>query len=461
MKNKIFRFIGIFALLLTAVGVYAATKDLCLAGIIFAEGVAVTGTVTTESIEAEASNMGANIIRDDWSAEVAKIRPQDAPCDTMLRTIGATTTTSYTIKMASINVVSGTIEVDGIVAQNTAGTTVNIVVTAASLNECLVHRVLEYSDVTLAKKVKLYIVAKSLGTRTITCSVLNGAGTGDQIGSSGIASATILYSIGTAKYETDAQTEPYAKLPEIDENYCQIQMMQVEESEYAQVQQKEIPYGMLEFKENAMYNFRLDNEKTHLLGYKKALVDPIDTRRTIYFAGGFEYYNKTKVLYVPNATEANGGMALSLWNRIGAKIFTTNGSPERVCFYEPQFMVEMLRIAEFQKMMDAAQTELFFGVKCKRVETGFGVVNFVMDHALTKANRIGEACIMDVSKVRIKYFKKMQWDEVELSKSGQSLVNAWRLSERSCCEFFNIKTGCWIYTSTSNITNPADRIVDL
>jgi hypothetical protein len=179
------------ALILTAVGV-SFFGDAVAGGMILATGVAVAGTVTTESIEAEASTMGENIIRDDWSKEITKIRPDDAPLDTMLRSIGALPTSSYKVNMASVDVVSGSIVVDGNVAQNLAGATINIVVTAATLKEALVHRVLQYVDVTLAKVVGLYIVGKDKTTRTISCVVIGGAGAGDQVGAGGILDKTVL-----------------------------------------------------------------------------------------------------------------------------------------------------------------------------------------------------------------------------------------------------------------------------
>jgi hypothetical protein len=461
MKKKILGIIGIFSLILGAVVISIYANDLSILGLTLAIGVPVAGTVTTEVIKDAASDMGEDIIRDDWSSEIAKIRPSDAPLDTMLRTIGAISTSSYKINMASIDVVSGSIIVDGSVSQNSAGTVVNIIVSADTLKEALIHRTLQYQDTTLDKKVGLYIVGKNKTTRTISCVVIGGAGTGDQIGSGGIADDTVLYVIGTAKYEKDAQTEPYAKLPEIDHNLCQIQMCQVEESVYSQMQEKEIDYGLLEFKDNALYNFRLDCERTHSIGIRSTVVDPTDTDRTIYMSGGYEYFTKTKVYYVPNEVEANGGMSMSLWNRIGKEVFTTNGSPERVLFYEPGFMVQLLKSVEFQKMMDNAVTEIVYGVKCKKVETGFGVINLAMSHALTKAGRFNEAFIIDPKKIRLKYFQKMQWKEIKLEDSGQSKANAWRLEERSACEFFNVKTGCWIYPSATNITNPDDQIINL
>ena len=447
MKNnlrKILGIIGVLALILTAVGV-SFFSDAIAGGMILATGVAVAGTVTTEAIEAEAATMGENIIRDDWSKEITKIRPDDAPLDTMLRSIGSLPTNSYKVNMASLDVVSGSLVVDADVAQNQPGTAVNIVVTAATLKEALVHRVLQYGVATLGKVVGLYIVGKDKTTRTISCVVIGGAGAGDQIGLGGILNGTVLSVIGTAKYENDAQTEPYAKLPEIDYNYCQIQMAQVEQSVYSQMQAQEIKYDLLDFKDNALYNFRLDCERTHLLGIRDDVIDPTDTDRKVYLAGGYEFFTKTKAYYVPDATEANGGLGLQLWNLIGKEVFTTNGSPERVCLFEPTFMVQLLKTIEMQKMMDAAQTEIFYGVKCKKVETGFGVIYLGMSHALTKANRIGEAVVIDVKKCRLKYFQKMQWKEIKLEESGQSKANAWRLEERSCCEFFNVKTGLWIY----------------
>lgn len=461
MKNnlkKILGIIGVLTLILTAVGV-SFFGDAVAGGMILATGVAVAGTVTTESIEAEASTMGENIIRDDWSKEITKIRPDDAPLDTMLRSIGALPTSSYRVNMASVDVVSGSIVVDGAVAQNAAGTAINIVVTAATLKEALVHRVLQYVDVTLEKVVGLYIVGKDKTTRTISCVVIGGAGAGDQVGAGGILDETVLAVIGTAKYETDAQTEPYAKLPEIDYNYCQIQMAQVEQSVYSQMQAQEIKYDLLDFKDNALYNFRLDCERTALLGIRDEVIDPTNTDRTVYLSGGYEYFTKTKAYYVPDATEANGGLGLELWNLIGKEVFTTNGSQERVLFYEPTFMVQMLKRIEMQKMMDAAQTEIFWGVKCKKVETGFGAVYLAMSHALTKANRIGEAALIDVKKCRLRYFQKMQWKEIKLEDSGQSKANAWRLEERSCCEFFNVKTGLWVYPIAA--LPGGERIVNL
>jgi hypothetical protein len=440
--NKYALLIGCMAILLLVVVVYVLTGDAVASGTLLAT-VPMAGTVTTQSTQEAAAAMGEDIVMSDVERKVTLLRPDIAPLDTMLRSIGSKPTNSFEVKWGESGFGDGYVEALNAVSQNTAGTPLTIKLTPATYKLVVASSVFLYEDATIGKNVCLYVLSKNNTNQEILCQVIGGAGTGDQIGSGGMAANTQLFYNGVAKSELDAQTESFQQMPEIYSNYCQIQMCQIEQGLYDQKQKKELDWGLLDFKSDALYNFRYGCENTALMGIKSTFKNL--EGKDIYMAGGLESYVGWHLKYVPNAAGTAGGLDINRFFELGEAVFTNiAGSDSRVFFVSPQLMTSLLKNVEFQKMMRESKTNMVYGLRCSEIDTGHGLLNIRTHRGLGKC-RPGQGAVVDLNRIKMRVFDSMHWRDVELLKSGQSKADAWTLEERTTYEFRAKSSHAWIY----------------
>ena len=444
--NKYSWILGCVGFLALAYVVYVITGD-AVFGLTLAfpavVGVPAPGTITTQEQQRLATDTGWDVMS-DVEQKVTLLRPDIAPLDTMLRSIGSKPTDSYEVKWGEAGFGEGYVEVDTAGAsQLSAGAVVSIPLTPDTFKLAVTSAVYMYVD-SGGNKVGLYVNEKTTtGTNNIICTVIDGNGT--NILPSAIPAAEKLFFNGVAKNELDAQTEPFQRMPEINSNYCQIQMCQIEQGLYDQKQKKELDWGLLEFKSDALYNFRYGCENTALMGVKDRIQNL--NGGYIYTAGGLENYVGWHLYYNPKSAGGTG-LDMSMFFELGEAVFTSiAGSDSRVLFMSPQLMTEFLKCVEFQKMMSESKTELVYGLRCNQIDTGFGLFNIRLHKGLGRT-RAGQGCVVDLSRIKMRVFDPMHWRDIELLKSGQSKADAWTLEERTTFEFRAKASHAWIYPTT-------------
>lgn len=80
-------------------------------------------------------------------------------------------------------------------------------------------------------------------------------------------------------------SEDPSQMPYSDSNYCQIHMTTVSEGLYQKLTEKDVQFGLLDMKEQALLDFRMTNEADALFGVKQQIVDPI-SRKVKYMSDG-------------------------------------------------------------------------------------------------------------------------------------------------------------------------------
>ena len=442
-ENKYSLLMLCLAILYIAVIISILTGD-AMYGMSLAFPVIVGAPVTTQGTQALAPEIGEDIVMSDIERKIMLLRPDVAPLDTMLRSIGSSPTDSFEVKWSESNFGDGYVQALNNIAQNATGTPVSIKLTPATYKLAIDSSVFLYADASIGKNVGLYVLSKNNATQEIICQVIGGAGTGDQIGANGIAANVQLYFNGIAKNELDARTEPFQKMPEIYSNYCQIQMCQVEQGIYDQKQKKELDLGMAEFRSDALYNFRYGCENTALMGIKSKFVNT--DGKDVYTAGGLEQYVGWHLKYVPNAAGgATGGLDMNKFFELGEGVFTTiAGSDSRVFFMSSQLMTAFLKNVDFQKMVREAKTKIIYGLQCDQIDSGFGLFNIRLHKGLSLCRK-GQGAVVDLSRIKMRVFDPMHWRDIDLLTSGQSKADAQALEERTTYEFRAKTSHAWIY----------------
>ncbi len=436
MKNHIFKFakllflvvlVGFFTL--AAFGQIDFISTLVGTGVLLAAapvGTTTTSTSTTETVAAGSENLLDSTI----SKKITEMKPSAYPLDTIMRHIGATVPINswdyiwYNIDQRNISdTVKTTLSVTGTGSPNN------------TVHDLLVNNIGGWSiddnimfldvDGSGDKPLVVHVVDKNSVTNKLVVLPLNG------IGDNGfdlpeIASGEKMVCIGNAKAETDAQTAPYAAYPQDTSNYAQIHMAQIEQSVYEKLHKKEVNWGLPDYRAQSLYDLRRKMELTSLFGVKGKFYDPVGSDYKYMSAGitrlitkGLEYNPAS----ITNATFAG-------WGR---QIFTGNsGSEKRVLFVGGELMEYLLSIPTITKQIEAKQTEVVWGIKFNKIDTGFGELLVKYHNLFDVTGWIKKGLVLDVNYLEKAVFKPMATRNLMLKESGQKNADAQVVEEAFC-----------------------------
>lgn len=443
MKNRLFKMtLAVLVLALVfAVTFVTAGATLLGAGLTIASGTLVAGTVDTEATNTASPEMNMT----DISKIISRIRPDDTPLDTMLREIGAgDTTEAWKFEFYE----NTTREINDLVKEAfTAGTAGAKDITVGSVTNWSTDDVIYipsiYANGSSGAKLRLQVIDKNISAGTIQVIAINGTESGQLTVIPSIADETPIYCIGNAKEELAASTEAFQMLPGKTYNYAQIHMAQVEEGIYQALNKTEVDYGLIEFKADAIYDMKLKANLASLLGTKAYRLDP-KTGKMKYFSGGLQEYAGVSLDYSKASTAANllSGNKFIDW---AEQLFAdNNGSSRRILGAGSKLVAGLMKVPSIAKQVEAKQTEIIYGVKFNVIDTVFGQFLIIHDKSLNQVGHEYDGYIIDPTKIRRRERVPMTWTKLELDKTGQSKVNAWRLEDCFGCEFRNPGTHAWI-----------------
>lgn len=218
----------------------------------------------------------------------------------------------------------------------------------------------------------LHICAINIVDKTVTVVGVNGS-------CESLEPETEMYRMASAKDQDAAiSSDPHAT-PTKESNYCQRNICTISENVFQALQEKEVQYGMTEFKEQALFDFRYQAEVTSIFGGKMAgnteFIDPVSQKRKLHLRGLMDFNIQTV---------ARGGTDVDEFlNNVMQQLFSANnGSEERLFMYGPGVATMLANSDKWRKMMDASKTLMKWGVTWKQIESNFGLLNGVMSPVL-------------------------------------------------------------------------------
>lgn len=131
-------------------------------------------------------------------------------------------------------------------------------------------------------------------------------------------------------------SEDPSQMPYSDSNYCQIHMTTVSEGLYQRLSEKEVNFGILDMREQALLDFRMTNEADALFGVKERFVDPV-TRKVKYMSDGL-------VRKIEKHLDMGAESKISndlLYGWCSDVFCGNNGSERRIMFYGKDFGRQM------------------------------------------------------------------------------------------------------------------------
>lgn len=219
----------------------------------------------------------------------------------------------------------------------------------------------------------VHIVSINYVEHSITVIGVNGAGT--------IPAETELFRMASAKDQDAAISEDPHATPTKDYNYCQRNLCTISENAYQMLQEKEVEYGLKEFKEQAVLDFRYQSEVSSLFGGAaiagENFIDPVTQKRKLHMRGLTDFN-------IQSVARTESEEIDTYLNRALEALFAVNnGSEERILLYGAGFATALANSKLWTKQMEAKNTEITWGVRWKMIESNFGMLRGVMDPALS------------------------------------------------------------------------------
>lgn len=426
-------------------------KDINFAEVVAATtaGQATAETVTTTTVKAASPNL----LRPEISNTITKVRPDIFPMDTILRQvgrIGKCDSREYKFYSSAVRGVSDTLTAEHVFAE-----TDTTELTVTNVHIWLPDDIGFFPEITNndSQEIRFKVTKVDNSAKKITVVAVNGVGAGGLLAGTympAIANAAKFTRIGNAKGEVDAQNTPYANMPTDTSNYVQIYMCQVEESLVESTHNKEVEYNINDFQTDAIYDMRRMAEMSMLFGFPKQDVFDPDAQKTVDLMGGALHYITKSATY--DVTANNGIGTDPVFNAWGKKIFAgNNGSYTRILFAGNGLIEWLMNIPVVQKQLAANKTEIVAGLKFKVIETFWGDILVRRHQAFDDVEGYTyNGLVLDIDNVERRIRKATETQKLELDKTGQRRVNAFRILEEWTMAFRNPETHCWIL-NTGNV----------
>lgn len=386
------------------------------------------GSVGTHTIDETGKTIGSGpeMNKPTISKKLSKILPSNYPLDTLLRNIGTGRTKSDRYEFYSIVNRGTKAKIKTLVTEQTDSTTpVEIEIAEGfhclSKNGCLfvpAYNVANNEATAIGDNgaiaphpLVLHIVDTDATRKVIKVIGVNAD-------CPALAVDTILYRMGSAVDQDAAMSVDPMATPTKDYNFCQRNLCTVSENAFQALQEKEIEYGLAEFKEQAMLDFRFQNEMSVLFGSEfydnnGEMFDPIANKRKLFMRGLLNFD-------IQNLNRASNQSVEEFLNASMQKLFSgNNGSERRLLLYGPEFATIMANSKVWQKQLEAGKTEIKWGITWKVIETNFGSLLGLMHPGLGLCGPYSHCgIVVDPANIRRVEQVPLTQNQLDLKKAG-------------------------------------------
>lgn len=459
MKNK---FSKIALLLLGLVGVFALTFILFDSGhvmeflfggsgVAMAELAAGATSVTSETPTTTVANEKSDLLRPKISQKITWMKPNQTPMDTIIRqipTFGKIGSWEYKYYNAEMRGINDTLAspFDTSASGTFSSETGEHTITVTNPHIWNVHDNILFQDQVGSdgKVLIAHITGKNTSNATLNIVTVNGLGDA-QLELPDMITGQKITRLNNTKSELAAQTSPYAIYPESDYNYAQRHMVQIEESVYHELHsEKEVPWGMAEFKMMALYDMRRSMELAYLFGARRKMFIE-EEQAEKYFTGGITRFISKGIEYTDADIDNEGFIS---WCE---NIFTGNaGSETRVLFAGKTLLSKMAYMPTVNKQLEANSVELKWGLKFSRIESIYGELLVKYHPLFDEVGWADHGLVLDFAHIEHGIFEPMKTRDLDLIGSGQKNVNAKVISESSLVATRFPATHAIIYPAASS-----------
>ena len=415
---------------------------------------ATGGATATTGIEVTETD-NPELYRKEIDKRITKMRPMKTPIDQITRSATEVSkANSMIVKYYSVSTRSIKTTVKTAVTEMSSGATSKVIevddatlFTATDTIRVVGVKGYKSDGVTLdTKDLMLYVVGKAEDTGYPTVIAVNGKHNSDGSNSivPAIAANKKIIRMGRAAAEIDVETGQFYNLPTPEEQYCQVFMMQVEQSTADKMWAKEVDWNFSDMEEDSIYDMRLGMENSFLFGIKGKSKDPKKSGADVYFTGGI-WWMGGKDIALGTTTGGSTTITDNQMVDFCKTLFVGNdsGNGTKIGFAGSDMLSALAKI-ESERFKVVKEFERW-GLKFTSFDTNFGKL-LVMHHELMNENELSNAMyVIDPEYLRKKTFRSWDRKEYDMAKLAKRDTTAVVMKEASCCYLVYPKAHARVY----------------
>jgi len=398
----------------------------------------VTGPVSYETTNTAAPNH----LERDISKKVTKVKPDDFPLDTLLRSIRPAET-AINVKVEYETVTyrgrAAVLTAGFTAAGNTGDASVALSVSPADIfqpNDTVYIPTILGGD---SKPLSLLVMA--VGTTTITVTAVNGVIVSGDISQRlpTIANSTPIYRGAPAWDEQKSFIDPLTQLPSQDFNFCEIKAVTIERT---QLEAKTRAYSRYSFQdkvEERIYDLRSSCEQAALFGRRGRIINSTDGNKIVYTQNGI-----TNIITQTKSFGTGAGRVDPSTNDIVDMLeqaFAGNNGSDKRLLLAGKKLISGLQKISYDKQVQAMGTSIMHGIKVMGLETNFGELYIKHSKMMDLQGWEKKGVVIDLDNLYKHDIEKMHKTQLDPDKAGTRRVqDAMRILENSTITLRNLDT---------------------
>ncbi|MCP9612994.1 Ig-like domain-containing protein [Coprobacter tertius] len=443
MKKKMIKFFKSGDFLFFVFAVVAACVGISGAGVWAAAvipgssgGKIVTGEPLTTDISRKESS---GLIKNEIDRRITRIRPMSTPIDQLTRWAGSRRAGSMVVDYYSVDVkpTKATLNTAYTEPESSSATSASQKVKLNTTN----NDIFEVSETILVQGVKGYEADGTTQSKAdlvlyISSKEENGelnvyAINGKKIGSiencvPSIAKGATFIRMGRAATELDVQTAQFEALPVKEQNNCQIFKMQVEQSTFQKIANKEVEWDFSDAEESAIYDMRLGMEKTFMFGVKRSLYDS-KKKENVSLTGGIWWQAGKEYEFDPKVDLTQNDLI-----DIMKEAFTGNGGNKRKVLIGGSDFIGRINKLEVTKIVTSNEDMVKWGIDFSEIKSKFGRLFVLYSEVFDDCGMSDYGFIFDPEFITKWSHVPFGTQALDLKKAGVRNTDALVLTEASC-----------------------------
>lgn len=389
-----------------------------------------------------------NFYMQDVDQRIVKIRPMATPIDQISRYAKASSTSSFEVKYYSVGTRPISCATTASISKQTTGASIVLPVddpNMFTLDDTI--RVVGVKGITNSKGVAynpatevvpdlmLCVCGRDASNNMPTVYAVNGNldSQGQPTLVPAIDSSTKLVRMGKACGELDVQTGRFNNIPMPEVQYCQNFMIQVEQSTFDKIAEKEVNWSFSDIEEDGIYDMRLAQENTYLFGVKNKINHVAKEGMATWFTGGI-WYMAGKDIEVGEWDSEKKCAVITDDNLVDITkdlfIGTGIGNKRKILFCGSDMLTAFSKIKSDKfRLKDTVEV---WNLKFKSWDTDFGEV-LTIHHELFDANGMSD-CGFALDPEYLSKRTHVNWSRnvLDLKKAGVRNTDAVVIQEVAC-----------------------------
>lgn len=385
------------------------------------------------------SQHSPSLLQNEIDSRIVKIRPMSTPIDQISRYKGARKSGSMIVDYYSVDMKPYT----GIITSTYTEPAPSAANASHKMAKIYVDNVdaLEVSDTmylvsqkgwdgeeqSINENLILYVVSKNIEDSSLVVMAVNGPTIGDITNCvPTIQADTAMVRMGRAATELDVQTAQFETLPTKAQNYCQIFKMQIEQSTYLKIANKEVEWDFSDQEEAAIYDMRLSMERSFLFGKKAIIYDQVKKENVSLTGGIWGQAGKSYIYNVGNGLDNDKLVDMM------KMCFTGNAGSKRKILVAGSDLISLLSKMDVYKVSSEDKTMVKWGLDFNEIVSKFGRLYVIHSEIFDDVDMQYNGLVIDPEYIQKWSHVPFATQKLDLKKAGIRNTDALVLTEASC-----------------------------